>query len=199
MASKCVAQRHSRRAIDKITRTRVAIFQTSRKESLVNPSNISARDFSSMQRLSHEQHQAHHNFETWKLVSLTTALAATSMIALEDKREDVTKMKINNSVTKCDGSVQLSPDRKGFKHNKQSGVRRNVMLHRMRSIQARNLDEKYNVDWKNVLGEGAYGSVHPARLSATGEKVRRFFLKNILIKYVSINSLTLNIVFIRWR
>ena len=49
---------------------------------------------------------------------------------------------------------------------------RNVMLHRMRSGAARGLNDKYNVDWKTVLGEGAYGSVHPARLAKTGEKVR---------------------------
>jgi hypothetical protein len=50
---------------------------------------------------------------------------------------------------------------------------RNVMLHRMRSIRGRDLNEKYRVDWKTVMGEGAYGSVHPARLAATGEKVRK--------------------------
>ena len=50
---------------------------------------------------------------------------------------------------------------------------KNVMLHRMRSVRARGLNDKYKVDWKTVLGEGAYGSVHPARLAATGEKVRR--------------------------
>ena len=49
---------------------------------------------------------------------------------------------------------------------------RNVMLHRMRSGAGRSLNDKYKVDWKTVLGEGAYGSVHPARLAATGEKVR---------------------------
>ncbi len=48
---------------------------------------------------------------------------------------------------------------------------RNVMVHRLRSLRGRSLNEKYNVDWKTVLGEGAYGSVHPARLAATGEKV----------------------------
>ena len=50
---------------------------------------------------------------------------------------------------------------------------RNVMLNRMRSGPARTLNDKYNVDWKTILGEGAYGSVHPARLAATGEKVRK--------------------------
>ena len=37
---------------------------------------------------------------------------------------------------------------------------RNVMLHRMRSVRGRDLSEKYNVDWRNVLGEGAYGYVY---------------------------------------
>ena len=48
---------------------------------------------------------------------------------------------------------------------------RNVMLKSMRSLRGRPLSAKYNVDWETVLGEGAYGSVHPARHAATGEKV----------------------------
>ena len=48
---------------------------------------------------------------------------------------------------------------------------RNVMLKSMRSLRGRSLNAKYIVDWQTVLGEGAYGSVHPARLRATGEKV----------------------------
>ena len=48
---------------------------------------------------------------------------------------------------------------------------RNVMISRMRSVAGRGLHEKYKVDWSTVLGEGAYGSVHPARLALTGEKV----------------------------
>lgn len=45
-------------------------------------------------------------------------------------------------------------------------------LSRFRSVTDRGMNSKYHVDWKVVLGEGAYGSVHPARLAATGEKVR---------------------------
>jgi hypothetical protein len=56
----------------------------------------------------------------------------------------------------------------------KSGQPRNVMLHRMRSARARNLEEKYDIAWDTKLGEGAYGSVYPGRLSATGEKVCRF-------------------------
>lgn len=48
---------------------------------------------------------------------------------------------------------------------------RNVMLQHMRSLKGRSLHDKYKIDWDVILGEGAYGSVHPARLSATGEKV----------------------------
>lgn len=56
----------------------------------------------------------------------------------------------------------------------RSGQPRNVMLHRMRSARARNLEEKYDIAWDTKLGEGAYGSVYPGRLSATGEKVSHF-------------------------
>jgi serine/threonine protein kinase len=56
------------------------------------------------------------------------------------------------------------------------------MLHRMRSLRGRSLTTKYDIDWKTVLGEGAYGTVHPARLAATGEKVA---LKKISKHYTS--------------
>ena len=44
-------------------------------------------------------------------------------------------------------------------------------LSRFHSLNDRGMSHKYKVDWQTVLGEGAYGSVHPARLAATGEKV----------------------------
>jgi len=59
---------------------------------------------------------------------------------------------------------------------------RNVMISRMRSVAGRGLHEKYKVDWNTVLGEGAYGSVHPARLALTGEKVA---LKKIAKRYTN--------------
>lgn len=75
---------------------------------------------------------------------------------------------------------------------------RNVMLHRMRSMRGRGLNEKYNVDWKQVLGEGAYGSVHPARLAATGEKVREddCFLLFIGYAYASILLAKMALLFV---
>lgn len=62
---------------------------------------------------------------------------------------------------------------------------RNVMVSRLRSSRGRSLASKYNVDWMTVLGEGAYGSVHPARLAATGEKVA---LKKISKRYTDTSS-----------
>ena len=53
---------------------------------------------------------------------------------------------------------------------------RSSNLNRFRSITDRGMNSKYIVDWKVVLGEGAYGSVHPARLAATGEKVSGLFV-----------------------
>eukprot|EP00550_Attheya_septentrionalis_P011265 CAMPEP_0198299590 /NCGR_PEP_ID=MMETSP1449-20131203/45341_1 /TAXON_ID=420275 /ORGANISM="Attheya septentrionalis, Strain CCMP2084" /LENGTH=912 /DNA_ID=CAMNT_0044001201 /DNA_START=1 /DNA_END=2739 /DNA_ORIENTATION=- len=68
---------------------------------------------------------------------------------------------------------------------RQQTQRKNVMLHRMKSLRARHMDDKYNVEWDNVLGEGAYGSVHPARVAATGEKVA---LKKISKRFTDTSS-----------
>jgi len=62
---------------------------------------------------------------------------------------------------------------------------RNVMVHRFRSMGGRNLSDKYKVDWKTCLGEGAYGSVHPAKALSSGEKVA---LKKITKRYTDTSS-----------
>jgi hypothetical protein len=67
-------------------------------------------------------------------------------------------------------SSTSSTSSSGVKNSRRHSL--NVMLTRMRSVTGRGLNEKYNVDWNTVLGEGAFGSVHPARLALTGEKVR---------------------------
>lgn len=87
------------------------------------------------------------------------------------------------NVAKCDAAQKIAAN--WPPGNSSDGPRRNVMLHRMRSVRARHLDDKYNVNWTNVIGEGAYGTVHPARLKLTGEKVA---LKKIGKKYTSSNS-----------
>jgi hypothetical protein len=58
----------------------------------------------------------------------------------------------------------------------------NVMLDRRRSMTGRTLEQKYKVNWSNVLGEGAFGSVHEASLKPTGDKVA---LKKISRRFVS--------------
>jgi hypothetical protein len=73
-----------------------------------------------------------------------------------------------NNETACE-AVQSDSFEPMIPLNKQQP--RNVMIHRMRSLKGRNLNDKYKVDWKTVLGEGAYGSVHPSRVAVTGEKV----------------------------
>jgi hypothetical protein len=47
------------------------------------------------------------------------------------------------------------------------------MLHRLRSVKARSLQDKYDINWEVVLGEGAYGAVYPGKLRSTGEKASK--------------------------
>jgi hypothetical protein len=149
--------------------------------------------------------------------SAGSLLAATALMAFlklqrSDQNDDGTK-------TRCETSSVSKPERLLFPPNittaeprkymtnrmaaSMSQQPRNVMpLHRMTSTAGRGLKDKYNVDWKTVLGEGAYGSVHPARVAATGEKVRvdGFFLRllrsssstgsHILLPYTSRRSLS---------
>jgi hypothetical protein len=78
--------------------------------------------------------------------------------------------------TKTVTTISLPPMPTTTEPRRHMSVRdpKNVMLHRMRSLAGRGLNNKYNVDWNTVIGEGAYGSVYPARLACTGEKVSRF-------------------------
>ena len=77
--------------------------------------------------------------------------------------------------------TEAEPRRKGSVNNNRRHSL-NVMLTRMKSLSGRGLNEKYKVDWNTVLGEGAFGSVHPARLALTGEKVA---LKKISKRYTN--------------
>lgn len=49
---------------------------------------------------------------------------------------------------------------------------RNVMISKHRSSRARCLEDKYTVNWRTVLGEGAYGEVFLAKNRQTGTEVR---------------------------
>ena len=104
------------------------------------------------ERIQHD----HSDYRSFALAALATAAAASFV-------------HFNQDTVEC-GSAATAWDPQSIR-GATTPQPRNVMLHRMRSIRARNLEDKYNVEWTNLLGEGAYGSVHPARLKATGEKV----------------------------
>ena len=127
---------------------------------------------------------ANHDLFSSALAATTAAAAALTLSLGVDQIHNPKGYYDSNNgmvssripVTGCsDGDILPSLDNKGSA--------RNVTAHRMRSIRARNLDDKYNVDWKTVLGEGAYGSVHPARVASTGEKVRLCFLFSWVLGY----------------
>ena len=61
----------------------------------------------------------------------------------------------------------------------------NIMLKSHRSRLSRTLDDKYIPDWKEVLGEGAYGTVHLAR---ERESDGRVALKKISKRYTNSSS-----------
>jgi serine/threonine protein kinase len=100
----------------------------------------------------------------------STVFNAQNEAAAKKENASESSSSSDQTVTSCEprriNSVDLQP--------------RNVMLHRMRSVKGRGLNDKYKVDWDIVLGEGAYGYVHPARLAVTGEKVA---LKKISRRY----------------
>jgi len=131
-----------------------------------------------------------HNSAVVAAVVMTAAALTSSWNEFSDQTSIATGANISSSrICQCDAvsnpsvPIHRSPtNRKPVHSNSQP---RNVMVHRLRSSRGRNLNEKYNVDWKTVLGEGAYGSVHPARLAATGEKVA---LKKITKRYTNTSS-----------
>ena len=111
------------------------------------------------------------SFET-----IVAAVVATTYICSEDFSNPSGRSKRQSSLTHLlSGRITKAEPRR-------SKGARNVMLHRKRSKAGRDLHSKYKVDWKTVLGEGAYGSVHPARLASTGEKVA---LKKISKRYTN--------------
>jgi hypothetical protein len=109
------------------------------------------------------------------VAALVTAAAAAGVVwTLVNTRDDLTtECDTKASIASAFSIPSLSTAAQAEPRRFMTMQPRNVMLHRMRSNRARGLNDKYQVDWKIVLGEGAYGSVHPARLASTGEKVRR--------------------------
>jgi hypothetical protein len=95
------------------------------------------------------------------------AVAAAAVLFMESNRQDGTASYCEMTAASWQDVVSS-----GKSPRKLSKHAQNVMIHSRRSLRARSLDDKYNIDWETVIGEGAYGSVHPGRLAATGEKVR---------------------------
>ena len=102
-------------------------------------------------------------------LNLTSVSAVTALLTAAIYQE------YNKSNVQCDSvsQVGLTPATNPLFSKKKSDKNhqpRNVMLHRMRSTRARHLGEKYKVDWKTCLGEGAYAQVFPGK-TERGEKV----------------------------
>ena len=145
-------QRQSRQAQQVVRRSLASVGTTA------NTSTGNSSSSSSIAALSTTSDNAS------SMAFLGAMVAAGTMYALDRTTENNNNN--NNKKTRTVACETNMP--------RKSSLRRqpyNVMLHRKRSTRARNLTDKYNVDWSVCLGEGAYGSVHPARLAATGEKV----------------------------
>lgn len=109
-------------------------------------------------------HNEHHAFQSAPHAS-TQLVQATSMVLSPTYNPPAMPHQLSS--TNANGNVGAT--KTTLKHTMTSP--RNVMLQSRRSVRGRSLNAKYIVDWDTVLGEGAYGSVHPGRLRATGEKV----------------------------
>lgn len=122
-----------------------------------------------------EMRQEHNEIMKHKTRNAITATSVSSTIY---------KLLANNS--NVDFTTSMEPLQRTAVKNKIAAHTqfqpRNVMISRMRSLAGRGMNEKYKVDWGTVLGEGAFGSVHPARLALTGEKVA---LKKISKRYTN--------------
>jgi len=104
--------------------------------------------------ISTEQQQSQDVNSQWMLLAAGVALALSASAVVGHR-----------GAAQCDVSTRKS------KLNRTLSLRGHISL-----------EEKYNIEWDIVLGEGAYGSVHPARLAATGEKLA---LKKISKRYTN--------------
>ena len=124
-----------------------------------NNNNNSAHGSTGKERTNH-----HRGLLLDDIIAGIKSIAASSSDAISSHMEPLRRQAVKNQIPS------------------QFHQPRNVMINRMRSVAGRGLHEKYNVEWDTVLGEGAYGSVHPARLALTGEKVA---LKKISKRYTN--------------
>jgi hypothetical protein len=112
--------------------------------------------------------------QQYALLLAAALVAYTAMTPQIDCRAPLAPS--DSKTAKCDGSTSvISPSSEAKTLGKSKSIRpndkpRNVMLHRLRSVKARSLQDKYDINWDVVLGEGAYGAVYPGKLRSTGEK-----------------------------
>lgn len=93
----------------------------------------------------------------------------------EEQKHDATQPRTTSNAHAASNSLPLpnpnNPLSTACEPIRTPSKPRNAMITSRKSLRGRGLYDKYKVDWDTVLGEGAYGTVHPARLAATGEKV----------------------------
>eukprot|EP00984_Skeletonema_dohrnii_P026695 scaffold16082_cov93-Skeletonema_dohrnii-CCMP3373.AAC.1 len=107
------------------------------------------------------------NYSEEKLWLAFASVAAIAMLNVQDDNEDNT---IRNR-TRCDFNSDYHSSLL-HRYSKEKNDKNNQKI----------MHTKYNIDWSNVLGEGAYGKVYLARVADTGEKVA---LKKISKRYTN--------------
>lgn len=125
------------------------------------------------------------NSEGKPWLAFASATAAVALLHASDVHED--NSSTERSRTRCDFNSDYSAppfQRVGRKTelspSSMSLQSSSSLLHRYSNEETNDMNtskddlpmhKKYNIDWSNVLGEGAYGKVHLARVTETGEKV----------------------------
>lgn len=121
----------------------------------------------------------------WLAFASATAAVALLHIVTDIHEEDNSTNK--TSRTRCEFNSDYSTPpfqrvrRKTEVSPSSMSLQSSSLLHRYSNEETNNdintpkndlpMHKKYNIDWSNVLGEGAYGKVHLARVAETGEKV----------------------------
>ena len=128
-------------------------------------------------------HASRHSYTNDQRNALLLVAAVAACSALTTNKQHSSTV---SPVVKCDNTASAVSSAQPTTTLVSSNVMnpnekpRNIMLHRMRSMKARSLVDKYDINWNVVLGEGAYGAVYPGKLHSTGEKVKLLTCKSDL-------------------
>ena len=132
------------------------------------------------------------NYSEEKLWLAFASVAAVAMLLNVQDDNDEGSNTIRNGTTRCDFNSDYSaPPSVQHTSRKEDpspkSLRSSSLLHRYSKEKndknnQKIMHTKYNIDWSNVLGEGAYGKVYLARVADTGEKVA---LKKISKRYTN--------------